>query len=127
MVDLDHAGIRHPPDRSQPAFLIRRHPRSAGSARTEMNAKRAIQVTGATDINVMHQAIETVLQCRDVNTPFFTETGVVKAVNGVSFDLRRGERVAIVGESGSGKSAMAMSLIQLLPYPGKVGSGEGGV
>ena len=72
----------------------------------------------------MHQAIETVLQVRDLNTHFFTETGVVKAVNGVSFDLRRGERVAIVGESGSGKSAMAMSLIQLLPYPGKVVSGE---
>jgi peptide/nickel transport system ATP-binding protein len=68
--------------------------------------------------------METVLQVRDLNTHFFTETGVVKAVNGVSFDLRRGERVAIVGESGSGKSAMAMSLIQLLPYPGKIVGGE---
>ena len=56
---------------------------------------------------------ETVLRVQDLHTHFFTDTGIVKAVNGVSFDLLRGERVAIVGESGSGKSAMAMSLIRL--------------
>jgi peptide/nickel transport system ATP-binding protein len=64
------------------------------------------------------------LQVRDLHTHFATESGTVKAVNGVSFDLERGERLAIVGESGSGKSAMAMSLIQLLAYPGKVVSGS---
>ncbi len=67
---------------------------------------------------------DAVLQVRDMHTHFNTDTGVVKAVNGVSFDLRRGERIAIVGESGSGKSAMAMSLIRLLAFPGKVVSGE---
>jgi peptide/nickel transport system ATP-binding protein len=65
-----------------------------------------------------------VLQVRDLNTHFFTDSGTVRAVNGVSFDLLRGERLAIVGESGSGKSAMAMSLIQLLAFPGKVVSGS---
>jgi peptide/nickel transport system ATP-binding protein len=65
-----------------------------------------------------------VLQVRDLNTHFFTDSGTVKAVNGVSFDLLRGERLAIVGESGSGNSAMAMSLIQLLAFPGKVVSGS---
>jgi peptide/nickel transport system ATP-binding protein len=48
----------------------------------------------------------------------------VKAVNGVSFTVARGERVAVVGESGSGKSAMAMSLLRLLAYPGRVAGGQ---
>jgi peptide/nickel transport system ATP-binding protein len=68
--------------------------------------------------------VDTVLDVRDLHTQFFTETGVVKAVNGVSFTLGRGERMAIVGESGSGKSAMAMSLISLLAHPGRLVSGE---
>ncbi|MDB5528456.1 MAG: hypothetical protein JWR51_1559 [Devosia sp.] len=64
------------------------------------------------------------LDVRDLHTHFLTDTGTVKAVNGVSFQIGRGERVAIVGESGSGKSAMAMSLLRLLAYPGKVVSGQ---
>ncbi|WP_051250707.1 ABC transporter ATP-binding protein [Paenibacillus harenae] len=64
------------------------------------------------------------LQVQDLHTHFFTESGTVKAVNGVSFELQRGERLAVVGESGSGKSAMAMSLIQLIAYPGKLVSGS---
>jgi peptide/nickel transport system ATP-binding protein len=67
---------------------------------------------------------DTVLDVRDLHTHFLTDTGTVKAVNGVSFELRRGERMAIVGESGSGKSAMAMSLIRLLAHPGRIASGE---
>lgn len=64
------------------------------------------------------------LKVEDLHTHFLTNEGTVKAVNGVSFKLAKGERLAIVGESGSGKSAMAMSLIQLLAYPGKVVSGN---
>jgi peptide/nickel transport system ATP-binding protein len=64
------------------------------------------------------------LQVRDLHTHFQTEHATVRAVNGVSFDLLRGERLAIVGESGSGKSAMAMSLIQLIAYPGKIVAGS---
>lgn len=75
-------------------------------------------------MNFKQQVKEAVLQVNDLHTHFFTEAGVVKAVNGVSFELKRGERIAIVGESGSGKSAMAMSLIRLLAYPGKLVSGE---
>jgi peptide/nickel transport system ATP-binding protein len=67
---------------------------------------------------------EPILQVRDLHTHFITDKATVKAVNGVSFDLQRGERLAIVGESGSGKSAMAMSLIQLIAYPGKIVSGS---
>jgi len=69
-------------------------------------------------------ASNALLQVRDLHTHFITDSGTVKAVNGVSFDIERGERIAIVGESGSGKSAMAMSLLRLLAYPGKVVSGE---
>jgi peptide/nickel transport system ATP-binding protein len=67
---------------------------------------------------------ETVLEVRNLVTQFATASGVVHAVNGVSFQLYRGERLAIVGESGSGKSAMAMSLVRLLAFPGRVVSGE---
>ncbi len=75
-------------------------------------------------MNFARTMIDTVLSVRDLRTEFATDKGVVRAVNGVSFAMRRGERMAIVGESGSGKSAMAMSLIRLLVHPGKVVNGE---
>jgi peptide/nickel transport system ATP-binding protein len=65
-----------------------------------------------------------VLSVRDLHTRFFTKTGVVHAVNGVSFDLQPGERMAVVGESGSGKSVMAMSLLRLVAHPGRIVSGD---
>ena len=64
------------------------------------------------------QSTDNLLSVRDLETRFFTRTGTVHAVNGVSFDLERGERMAIVGESGSGKSVMAMSLMRLVAAPG---------
>src|SRR3954466_9883746 len=70
------------------------------------------------------QSSDTLLSVRDLETRFFTNTGTVHAVNGVSFDLERGERMAIVGESGSGKSVMAMSLMRLVAHPGRVVNGE---
>ena len=75
-------------------------------------------------MNVVTTNTDTVLDVRDLRTEFATPRGIVRAVNGVSFAMRRGERMAIVGESGSGKSAMAMSLIRLLAYPGRVAGGE---
>ena len=75
-------------------------------------------------MNFMQQVTNAVLHVQDLHTHFFTEKGVVKAVNGVTFSLNPGERIAIVGESGSGKSAMAMSLIRLLAFPGRVVAGE---
>ena len=67
----------------------------------------------------------TLLDVRNLRTQFFTQDGVVKAVNGISYTLDEGETLAIVGESGSGKSVGVMSLIRLIPIPpGKVVGGE---
>ena len=65
------------------------------------------------------------LEVRNLVTRFYTEDGVVHAVNGVSFDLGEGESMAIVGESGSGKSVAMKSMMGLIPSPpGKVENGE---
>ncbi len=61
---------------------------------------------------------ENVLEVRDLATYFELRRGVVKAVDGVSFDLRRGEVLGLVGESGCGKSLTALSIMRLLPKGG---------
>ena len=60
---------------------------------------------------------ETLLSVRDLSVSFDAPGGEVRAVRHVSFDIGRGEAVALVGESGSGKSVTALSIVQLLPYP----------
>jgi oligopeptide transport system ATP-binding protein len=70
-------------------------------------------------------ATKPLLKVTNLHTQFRLDYGVVKAVNGVSFDVRHGETVAIVGESGSGKSITAMSILRLIPSPpGEIAEGE---
>ena len=64
------------------------------------------------------------LEVKDLKTYFFTEAGVVKAVDGFSFSIEPEQTLGIVGESGCGKSLTALSILGLVPRPGKIVSGE---
>ena len=68
---------------------------------------------------------EMILEVKDLRTYIYTRTAVVKAVDGISFYLNRGETLGIVGESGCGKTMTALSLLRLIPRPaGRIVSGE---
>lgn len=68
---------------------------------------------------------EKILEIKDLKTYFFTNAGVIRAVDGVSFSLHKGKTLGIVGESGSGKSVTALSILGLVPRPaGEIVGGE---
>ncbi|MDP2359837.1 MAG: ABC transporter ATP-binding protein [bacterium] len=72
-----------------------------------------------------HAAPEVLFEIRNLQTHFYTEAGTVRAVDGVSFEIRRGEVLGIVGESGSGKSVTCLSINRLIPDPpGRIVGGE---
>ena len=66
----------------------------------------------------------TLLDIHNLHTQFFTEGGVVRAVDGIDFSVRRGEVVGLVGESGCGKSVTSLSIMRLLSQPGRIVDGE---
>jgi oligopeptide/dipeptide ABC transporter ATP-binding protein len=63
------------------------------------------------------------LSVRDLKSSFFLDEGELKAVDGISFDVDTGETVGLVGESGCGKTIVALSILDLIPHPGRVVSG----
>jgi oligopeptide/dipeptide ABC transporter ATP-binding protein len=67
---------------------------------------------------------EPILRVRDLHTHFFADEGVVRAVDGTSFDLFAGRTLGIVGESGCGKSVTAKSILRIVERPGRIVSGE---
>ena len=67
---------------------------------------------------------DTLLSVRGLKTHFYTDEGVVRAVDGVDFDLKRGSTLGIVGESGCGKSISAKSVLQIVEQPGRIVDGE---
>ena len=68
--------------------------------------------------------MEPLLDVRNLRTHFFSRAGVVRAVDGVSFSLDRGEILGLVGESGCGKSVSSLSVMRLVDRPGRIVSGE---
>ena len=62
----------------------------------------------------------TILNIEGLKTYFYTEAGIVQAVDGISFNLKRGESLGLVGESGSGKTVTALSVLRIVPRPGRI-------
>ena len=60
---------------------------------------------------------EKVLEIKDLRTYFYTEDGEVRAVDGLRYNVKKGECVGLVGESACGKSVSALSIMRLIPYP----------
>jgi peptide/nickel transport system ATP-binding protein len=67
---------------------------------------------------------ETLLKIEGLKTYFFTEAGIVKAVDNISFEVKKGETLGLVGESGSGKTVTALSVLQIVPKPGRIVEGK---
>ena len=67
---------------------------------------------------------ELLVEIQDLRVEFFVRSGIVKAVDGVSFDIRRGQTFGVIGESGCGKSITARAILQMIPKPGKITNGQ---
>jgi oligopeptide/dipeptide ABC transporter ATP-binding protein len=69
--------------------------------------------------------VSKLLEIENLQTQFFIGDGVVRAVDGISYDVNEGETIAVVGESGCGKSVSALSILRLIPYPpGRITGGS---
>jgi len=81
-------------------------------------------VTSSAEPTTYRGSADDVVQVEDLQVHFHTSLGVVRALNGVSFEIPRGKTLGVVGESGCGKSITGLSIMQLVPRPGRVVSGR---
>lgn len=87
-------------------------------------------ITNESELNIVqsdetsNNEQEILLEVKDLKTQFFTEEGVVKAVDGISFKIFKDEVLGLVGETGCGKSVTALSILRLVREPGKIINGE---
>ncbi len=84
----------------------------------------ADSVTNAEMTETRPSAGGDLLQVQNIEVRFHTTLGIVRALNGVSFNIPRGQVLGVVGESGSGKSVTGLSIMQLVPRPGRIESGK---
>jgi oligopeptide/dipeptide ABC transporter ATP-binding protein len=90
-----------------------------------MPAEQPVGMTGARVADLDVNPAEALLEVKNLRTTFYGSDGrMVHAVDNISFNVRRGEAVALVGESGCGKSVTAMSIMRLVASPGKISGGE---
>src|ERR1700724_223315 len=97
-----------PGDRDQPCGVRHQSVRRCAARHPRSEATRLMSETAAQQM---------VLDVKNLQTVFFTNSGLFRAVDDVSFSVRRGETLAIVGESGCGKSVSALSIMRLVPNP----------
>jgi len=85
------------------------------------NEKEIIELSQETQSDSESKVL---LDVKGLKTYFFTEEGIVKAVDGVSFNIYKDEIIGLVGETGCGKSVTALSILQIVRSPGKIMEGE---
>jgi peptide/nickel transport system ATP-binding protein len=73
---------------------------------------------------ITKQKSDLLIEINDLRVEFDVRAGIVKAVDGLNFDIRRGQTMGVIGESGCGKSMTARAILQMIPKPGKITSGE---
>jgi len=74
--------------------------------------------------SINNESDDTLIQIKNLKTYFYTEEGIVKAVDGVSFDIYENEVLGLVGETGCGKSVTALSILNLVRAPGRIIDGK---
>src|SRR6185369_11717935 len=91
--------------------------RAGGESAGRRHARRTRPAARAADVMASAESVAPLLDVQSLKTHFFTRDGVVRAVDGVSFSVGRGETLAIVGESGCGKSVTSLSILRLIASP----------